>query len=207
MRWNRHVKAIGVMCGKVESRSCADGGGNASLQLIVIGVFLLDNADHSLATDYVNTLAVRVIVQVICVASTGQCCNNVAGLRVKDDEPGWAPGSDKQPMICFVERHRKVESIPIELPFGNRASIPIDRQRHASTIGIVHEDFGTRRFQLKRFWMPTTKLVVAAKALVTRRIDYSDRSGFIFAIPHIDFLSEWIVADVVGVLAEIQNCH
>src|ERR1700722_10478545 len=205
MRWNRHVKAIGVMCGKVESRSCADGGGNASLQLIVIGVFLLDNADHSLATDYVNTLAVRVIVQVICVASTGQCCNNVAGLRVKDDEPGWAPGSDKQPMICFVERHRKVESIPIELPFGNRASNPLDRQRHASTIGIVHEDFGPRRLQLKRFWVSSTKVVVAAKALVSRRIDDSDRSAFIFPISHINLLSDRIVADVIWILAKVQS--
>src|SRR6266566_7184835 len=136
----------------------------------MIGVFLLENADHSLAPDYVNTLAVWVIIHIIGVASAGQCCDNVARLRVKNDELGWAPGSDEQPMICFVQRQRKVESIPIELPFGNRTSTTIDRQGDVSTIGIVHEDFGSRRLQLKRFWVSSTKVVVADKALISRRI-------------------------------------
>src|SRR5216684_5259562 len=148
----------------------------------MIWVFLLENADRSLAPDYVNTLAVWVIVHVVRVASASQCCDNVARLCAKNDELGWAAASDEQPVISFIQRHREVESIPIEPPFRNDTRPTIDRQGDVSTIGIVHEDFGARRFQLKRFWVPSPKVVVAAKALVRGRIDYSDSSGFIFAI-------------------------
>src|ERR1700686_1703223 len=207
MGWNRHIKTIRVMSRKVESCSCADGGGNAPPQLIMIGVFLLENADRSLAPDYVNTLAVWVIVHVVRVASAGQCCDNVARLCAKNDELGWAAASDEQPVICFIQRHREVESIPIEAPFGNRTRTTIYRQGDVSTIGIVHKDLGSRRFQLKRFWVSSPKVVVAATALVSRRIDYSDSSIFIFAISHIDLLSQRIVADVVWVLAKIQRFY
>ncbi len=63
----------------------------------MIGVFLLENADLSLTSDYVNTLAVGVIIHIIGVARACQCCDNVAGLGVKNDELGWTAGSDEQP--------------------------------------------------------------------------------------------------------------
>src|SRR5215469_518806 len=71
MRWDRHVKTIRIMCRKVKSCSCADRGRNVCPQPVMIGVSLLENTDDSFAPDYVNTLAVRVIVHVIRVASTG----------------------------------------------------------------------------------------------------------------------------------------
>src|ERR1700692_2383492 len=115
----------------------------------MIRFFLLNNTDDSLAPDYVNTPAVRVVIHVIGVASAGQGGDDVACLRAENDEPGWTPGSDEQPVISFVQRHREVESIPVQLPFGNRTRLSINRQGDVSAVGIVHEDLGSGRLQLK----------------------------------------------------------
>jgi|SRR5438477_9623640 len=75
---------------------------------IVICVGLLDDIDLARATDRVNAMTLHVIKDIVGIAGDIDLREHLTRICVEYDEFRWQAASDKQSVIRFIQRHRKI---------------------------------------------------------------------------------------------------
>ena len=114
----------------------------------MFGIFLLKHADESLSTDHVGPLAESVVGNVIARSDRRHSRDLSAGLRIKNQEHGDFPCTNKQAVIVFVERHCIVSPDSRKRPFSDGSGIPV-HDLNCPRVRHVDEDSITLLFNLK----------------------------------------------------------
>src|SRR5579863_2452198 len=170
---------------------------------VMISVYLLHDAQESLAPGNINALSAGIVEHVIHVPRGGEAGDDLARVHVENRHPRRLAGADEDPAIRLIQHHREVRRVPIGQSPGQHLSRGAVDDLYVLGIGDVDEDSGALRLELKPFRM-SFEFVHGGKALVGRRI--YDPNGP-FAISDVDLLGRCVVAQIVrvGVLAEVDR--
>src|SRR5215471_8284058 len=82
----------------------------------MISIFLRHNGECPCTAGNVYAPALRIIEQIIGIPHTLHTGNLFAGLGIENHEYGWFAKADKQPMMGFVQRQRKIRLSALEWP-------------------------------------------------------------------------------------------
>src|SRR6516162_1964369 len=108
-------------------------------------------------------------------------------------------------MAGFIQCHGEVESVAMQFPFGNRTRVPVDSQDYVAAIGVVHKHSRPGLLKLEGLRMTAARLVVAADLLVRHGVDNANGPAFVLTISYVNPSRCGVVANVVGILAEIDG--
>jgi hypothetical protein len=117
----------------------------------MIGIFLLQNIDEALTSDHVDPASLRVVEEIVRIGNNfgGRYC--LAALGIEDQQARRLAAANKQPMVSFVERHRKTRRCGRSGPSGEYVSLYHVGYFDLFLVWNIHENACPGFLQLKRF--------------------------------------------------------
>ena len=118
----------------------------------MIGIHLSPNIDETLAENIDPPLA-RVVEEVIGMFDHCRRGHDLARFGVEDGQARGHAAADEEPVVTFVEGHRKIRGASRYRPASHYRSLHQIGHFHFLAIGDVDEDAGSRLLQLEGFGM------------------------------------------------------
>src|SRR5437879_917319 len=146
----------------------------------MIAIFLLQDIDEPLASDYVDTASLRVVEEVVRIADNFGGCHCLTALGVEDQQAPRRSASNKQPMMSLVERHRETSLRGRSGPAGEDRALRNVSDLDFLLIGDVHENASSSFLELKRFGVSIEDDLAGYLPV---RVQNSQRPGSLWASP------------------------
>ena len=115
----------------------------------MVWVILLDYADKPLAAEGINSLALRIEIDVVARSPHRDPRDLFAGIGIQYDQQGRPPRDDKKAVIVFIESHRIVCFSSVQPPLRQCAGVPVDNIHDAAVVRHVDENARALLFQLE----------------------------------------------------------
>src|SRR5438445_5532352 len=138
--------------GDEQARLCVRWSGVTRNPVIVIGIFLLENFQETLACEHVDSASARVVEQIVRRAGNFAGRDFLASCRIKDEQPRRHPASHEQPVMSFVERHREIV-LEANRPTGQDSALDGINDFDLILVWNVYEKTSSRFLKLKRLGM------------------------------------------------------
>ena len=162
----------------------------------MIRILLLNNRDRAFAAGGVNALAGLIVEDVVRVPNCRDGRDHLAAGRIENHHAGRRPADHDQPVIGFIEGHRKIRLRPAGHPRGhNRFGLAID-DRDLFRPRQIHENPAAVLFELERLRMRVQLDVRCLPALLV------DRAECAAPVSDPDLVTSGVVAEIVRVVSE-----
>jgi hypothetical protein len=103
----------------------------------------------------------------------------------------------------LIERHGKVCSGPLQLPFFDLAGVSVDDGDLADG-GEIHKTLRAFFLKLERLWM-SANLKLAFEALIGRGVENSDGAFGAITVSDVNAFRDRVVSDLVGILGKLHG--
>src|SRR5262249_18095210 len=120
---------------------------------VVVRIGLLDDVDLARTANCIEPTSFAVVKDFVGIAANVDSCDYGSRIGVEYDDLRWQAAADKQPMICFIQRHWKIRERQICLPSRDDFAFLAIDHRNVPSIRNVHKDALSKLLQLERFRM------------------------------------------------------
>jgi hypothetical protein len=142
-----------VSFGHEKSGACATRSIDFGSRLIVVRVSLLDGVDFARTANRINAMPLAVIEEFVGVTRDVDLGNDLAGVRIQDNQFRRQSAPNEESVIRLIERHRKIRKSQICFPRHDDCALFAIDHCYVARVRNIHEDSLSVFLQFERFGM------------------------------------------------------